>query len=80
MSDLSGPAIANYTRNLPGAIGVKPVAVVSPKVLQYSNQSDELLFNTDIEPKPKGILPSSILQVEENKNANRDALMSNAQE
>ena len=80
MSDLDGPAIANYTKNLAGAIGVKPFVAESPKVLQYSNQSDELQYNIELEPKPKGMLPSTILQFEESKEANRDALMSNAQE
>ena len=79
VSSLSGPAIANYTKNLPGAIGVKPFVAESPKVLKCSNQSDELQFNRELSPEPKGILASSILQ-EENKEANRDALMSNAQE
>ena len=62
MSDLDGLTIANYTKNLAGAIGVKPREVVSPKVLQCSNQSDELPFDTELDPKPKGMLPSTILQ------------------
>ena len=65
---------------MPGAIGVKPFVAESPKVLEYSNQSDELQYNIELEPKPKGTLTSTILQLEESKEANRDALMRNAQD
>ena len=71
--------MAQYTRNLPGAVGVKPMPAQSPKVLELSNQSDELLYNVDLVVKQKGIVDSSILQHEESKDANRDAQMSHAQ-
>ena len=52
----------------------------SPKVLELSNQSDELLYNVDLVVKQKGIVDSSILQPEESKDAIRDAQMSHAQD
>ena len=80
MSSLSGPAIANYTINLAGAIGVKPTVAQSPKVLQCSHQLDELQFNRELSPEPKGIKASTILQVEESKDGHRDIQMSHPQE
>ena len=62
-----------------GAVGVKPAAAVSPKVLSVSNQADVLAFNVDLGPKPKG-MPSSSILIEESKDERQDVEMSNAQE
>ena len=62
-----------------GAVGVKPAAAVSPKVLSVSNQADVLAFNVDLGPKPKG-MPSSSILIEESKDEHKDVEMTYAQE
>ena len=59
-SSLNVAALVQYTNNLPGAIAVKPTVPLSPKVLTYSNPSDDLPFNMEIQPKRKSIFDNAI--------------------
>ena len=67
-----------------GAVGIKPVAPVSPKLLSVSNQSDVLPFNTDLDqqhnsvPQTQGL--ASALFVEETKDGHRQNQIAHAQD
>ena len=49
-SELNESALAQYTKNMTGAVGVKTRPAQSPKELVCSNQSDELPYNVDLNP------------------------------